>query len=97
MHRCVCGCGAGCGFGMAALLHCCCSLVLNSWVGLHTGLAQHNRQQRPDPVAAADPVPCPPTTPQVITTGALLMELAAVLVLGATFVVYDYYASQDSY
>lgn len=34
---------------------------------------------------------------QVITTGALMMELAAVLVLGLTFVVYDYYASQDSY
>ncbi|KAI8472300.1 MAG: vacuolar trafficking protein [Monoraphidium minutum] len=33
---------------------------------------------------------------QVITTGALLMELAAVAVLGATFVVYDYFASQDS-
>lgn len=34
---------------------------------------------------------------QVITTGALLMELAAVLVLGATFIIYDYYSSQDSY
>ncbi|KIZ04970.1 Vacuolar protein sorting-associated protein-like 55 [Monoraphidium neglectum] len=33
---------------------------------------------------------------QVITTGALLMELAAVFVLGATFLVYDYFASQDS-
>ncbi|GBF97698.1 hypothetical protein Rsub_09756 [Raphidocelis subcapitata] len=33
---------------------------------------------------------------QVITTGALLMELAAVFVLGATFVVYDYYSSKDS-
>lgn len=34
---------------------------------------------------------------QVITTGALLMELAAVFVLGATFLVYDYYAQQDRY
>lgn len=33
---------------------------------------------------------------QIITTGALLMELAAVVVLGATFVVYDYFATRDS-
>ena len=32
---------------------------------------------------------------QVITTGALLMELAAVFVLGATFVVYDYCESRS--
>jgi hypothetical protein len=34
---------------------------------------------------------------QVITTGALVMELAAVGVLGATFVTYDYYSSKDDY
>jgi hypothetical protein len=38
----------------------------------------------------------PAAARQVITTGALLMELAAVFVLGATFLVYDYFASQDS-
>ena len=38
-----------------------------------------------------------PSIAQVITTGALMMELAAVVVLGATFVVYDYYASKDAY
>lgn len=32
----------------------------------------------------------------VITTGALVLELAAVAVLGATFVVYDYHASRDA-
>lgn len=34
---------------------------------------------------------------QVITTGALIMELAAVFVLGATIVTYDYFASKDDY
>jgi hypothetical protein len=33
---------------------------------------------------------------QVITTGALIMELAAVVVLGATVLVYDYFVSKDS-
>eukprot|EP00197_Chlamydomonas_leiostraca_P005688 CAMPEP_0202869064 /NCGR_PEP_ID=MMETSP1391-20130828/11764_1 /ASSEMBLY_ACC=CAM_ASM_000867 /TAXON_ID=1034604 /ORGANISM="Chlamydomonas leiostraca, Strain SAG 11-49" /LENGTH=87 /DNA_ID=CAMNT_0049549315 /DNA_START=245 /DNA_END=508 /DNA_ORIENTATION=- len=33
---------------------------------------------------------------QVITTGALVMELAAALVLGATVLVYDYHSSKDS-
>ncbi|GAX84902.1 hypothetical protein CEUSTIGMA_g12323.t1 [Chlamydomonas eustigma] len=32
---------------------------------------------------------------QVITTGALIMELAAALVLGATCIVYDYFNSKD--
>lgn len=32
----------------------------------------------------------------VITAGALVLELAAVLVLGLTFVVYDYHATRDS-
>mmetsp|Transcript_14036 Transcript_14036/g.30388 ORF Transcript_14036/g.30388 Transcript_14036/m.30388 type:complete len:133 (+) Transcript_14036:70-468(+) len=35
---------------------------------------------------------------QVITTGALIMELAAAVVLGATCVVYDYFSNkEDSY
>jgi hypothetical protein len=33
---------------------------------------------------------------QVITTGALIMELAAVGVLGATVLVYDYFANRDA-
>lgn len=33
---------------------------------------------------------------QVITVGALLMELSAVVVLGATVVVYDYFSNQDA-
>ena len=33
---------------------------------------------------------------QVITAGAMLMELAAVAVLGATVVTYDYFATRDS-
>eukprot|EP00798_Chlamydomonas_sp_ICE-L_P020848 gene20848-27681_t len=32
---------------------------------------------------------------QVITTGALIMELAAAFVLGATCVVYDFFSKQD--
>jgi hypothetical protein len=37
-----------------------------------------------------------PPTPQVITIGALIMELAAALVLGATVLTYDYFNSKDS-
>jgi hypothetical protein len=52
-------------------------------------------------LAPPGPSSTPPLPPgparQVITTGALLMELAAVFVLGATFLVYDYYAQQDRY
>jgi hypothetical protein len=33
---------------------------------------------------------------QVITSGALIMELAAVFVLGATILTYDYFSSSDS-
>jgi hypothetical protein len=33
---------------------------------------------------------------QVITTGALVMELSAALMLGATVLVYDYHSSKDS-
>lgn len=33
---------------------------------------------------------------QVITIGALIMELAAALVLGATVLTYDYFNSKDS-
>jgi hypothetical protein len=33
---------------------------------------------------------------QVITTGALIMELAAAVLLGATCVVYDYHSSKES-
>lgn len=33
---------------------------------------------------------------QVITSGALIMELAAVVVLGATIITYDYFSSKDS-
>lgn len=33
---------------------------------------------------------------QVITSGALIMELAAVFVLGATIITYDYFSSKDS-
>jgi len=33
---------------------------------------------------------------QVITVGALIMELAAVVVLGCTVVTYDYFSSKDS-
>lgn len=33
---------------------------------------------------------------QVITSGALIMELAAVFVLGATIITYDYFSSRDS-
>ena len=33
---------------------------------------------------------------QVITVGALIMELAAALVLGCTIVTYDYFSSRDS-
>ncbi len=32
-----------------------------------------------------------------ISTGALIMELAAALVLGSALIVYDYYSSQDNY
>ncbi len=34
---------------------------------------------------------------QVITIGALIMELAAAVVLGATVLTYDYFNSKDSY
>lgn len=33
----------------------------------------------------------------IITTGALIMELAAALVLGSTIVAYDYFNSKDSF
>lgn len=33
---------------------------------------------------------------KVITSGALIMELAAVFVLGATIITYDYFSSRDS-
>lgn len=33
---------------------------------------------------------------QVITSGALIMELAAAFVLGATVLTYDYFSSRDS-
>jgi hypothetical protein len=33
---------------------------------------------------------------QVITVGALIMELAAAFVLGCTIVTYDYFSSRDS-
>lgn len=33
---------------------------------------------------------------QVITSGALIMELAAAFVLGATVLTYDYFGSRDS-
>ena len=33
---------------------------------------------------------------QVITVGALVMELAAAVVLGATVVTYDYFSSRDA-
>eukprot|EP00879_Flechtneria_rotunda_P024361 GHRR01025820.1.p2 GENE.GHRR01025820.1~~GHRR01025820.1.p2 ORF type:complete len:118 (+),score=30.82 GHRR01025820.1:669-1022(+) len=33
---------------------------------------------------------------QVITSGALIMELAAAVVLGCTIVTYDYFSSRDS-
>lgn len=36
------------------------------------------------------------TVLQVITSGALIMELAAVFVLGATIITYDYFSSRDS-
>ncbi len=32
---------------------------------------------------------------QIITVGALVMELAAAVVLGATYLVYDYTSSRD--
>jgi hypothetical protein len=32
----------------------------------------------------------------VITTGALIMELAAAVVLGATVLTYDYFSTKDS-
>lgn len=41
------------------------------------------------------PLFCRPPV-QVITSGALIMELAAVFVLGATIITYDYFSSKDS-
>ncbi len=35
-------------------------------------------------------------TMQVITNGALIMELAAAFVLGATVVTYDYFATREA-
>jgi hypothetical protein len=51
-------------------------------------------------VAMSHHSPCSTCTPwhplQVITTGALIMELAAALVLGITVLTYDYFSSEDS-
>jgi hypothetical protein len=70
-------------FVMFGIFMPCCMLLFQhiTWLCILMG---HSR------------MPCSYPSKQVITTGALVMELSAALVLGATVVTYDYLSQRES-